>query len=164
VSGVGGWQETVVSPAASVLPLPDAVSLRAGAGVGLQLPHGPLRAAPPRPPGRRRDGARARRERRHRRRDAAAGQGVRRPHDRRRLHEAKVEAAREAGADEVVLPTASWLRAKELTGGKGVDVVMDPVGGDRFTDSLRSLAPRAGCSSSASPAARSPPSRSTACC
>ena len=28
--------------------------------------------------------------------------------------------------------------AKELTGG-GVDVVLDPVGGDRFTDSLRSL-------------------------
>jgi NADPH:quinone reductase len=30
---------------------------------------------------------------------------------------------------------------KELTGGRGVDVVLDPVGGDRFTDSLRSLAP-----------------------
>ena len=28
--------------------------------------------------------------------------------------------------------------AKELSGG-GVDVVLDPVGGDRFTDSLRSL-------------------------
>ena len=28
----------------------------------------------------------------------------------------------------------------ELTGGRGVDVVVDPVGGDRFTDSLRSLA------------------------
>ena len=30
-------------------------------------------------------------------------------------------------------------QAKELSGG-GVDVVLDPVGGDRFTDSLRSLA------------------------
>jgi NADPH:quinone reductase-like Zn-dependent oxidoreductase len=29
----------------------------------------------------------------------------------------------------------------ELTGGRGVDIVVDPVGGDRFTDSLRSLAP-----------------------
>jgi NADPH2:quinone reductase len=28
---------------------------------------------------------------------------------------------------------------KELTAGRGVDVVVDPVGGDRFTDSLRSL-------------------------
>ncbi|HSU74282.1 MAG TPA: zinc-binding dehydrogenase, partial [Terrabacter sp.] len=30
---------------------------------------------------------------------------------------------------------------KELTQGRGVDVVVDPVGGERFTDSLRSLAP-----------------------
>ena len=28
----------------------------------------------------------------------------------------------------------------KLTGGRGVDVVLDPVGGDRFLDSLRSLA------------------------
>ncbi|NKY85051.1 NADPH:quinone oxidoreductase family protein [Nocardia veterana] len=35
-----------------------------------------------------------------------------------------------------------WLVAvKELTGGRGVDIVLDPVGGDRFTDSIRSLAP-----------------------
>ncbi len=30
---------------------------------------------------------------------------------------------------------------KSLTGGRGVDIVVDPVGGDRFTDSLRALAP-----------------------
>ena len=30
---------------------------------------------------------------------------------------------------------------KEITGGRGVDVVMDVVGGDLMTDSLRSLAP-----------------------
>src|SRR6185312_6400039 len=30
---------------------------------------------------------------------------------------------------------------KSLTDDRGVDIVMDPVGGDRFTDSLRSLAP-----------------------
>jgi NADPH:quinone reductase len=30
---------------------------------------------------------------------------------------------------------------RELTGGVGVDLVVDPVGGDRFTDSLRCLAP-----------------------
>ena len=29
-------------------------------------------------------------------------------------------------------------QAKELSGG-GVDMIVDPVGGDRFTDSLRSL-------------------------
>jgi NADPH:quinone reductase len=47
--------------------------------------------------------------------------------------------AREAGADEVVRSDGAWKdEAKELSGG-GVDVVIDPVGGDRFTDSLRSL-------------------------
>jgi NADPH:quinone reductase len=43
------------------------------------------------------------------------------------------------GADEVVRSDGSWKdEAKQLSGG-GVDVVIDPVGGDRFTDSLRSL-------------------------
>jgi NADPH2:quinone reductase len=52
----------------------------------------------------------------------------------------KERIAREAGADEVVRSDGPWKdEAKELTGG-GVDVVVDPVGGDRFTDSLRSLA------------------------
>jgi NADPH:quinone reductase len=54
--------------------------------------------------------------------------------------EAKGETARAAGADEVVLADGFRERVKELTGGRGVDVVADPVGGDRFTDSLRSLA------------------------
>lgn len=53
----------------------------------------------------------------------------------------KIEVARAAGATDVVLADG-WLEAvKELTGGKGVDIVVDPVGGDRFTDSVRSLAP-----------------------
>ena len=42
-------------------------------------------------------------------------------------------------------------RGPRLTGGRGVDVVVDPVGGDRFPDSLRSLATGAGSSSSGSP-------------
>ena len=54
--------------------------------------------------------------------------------------EDKVATAREAGADEVLLLDGFRARAAELTGGKGVDMVVDPVGGDRFTDSLRSLA------------------------
>jgi NADPH2:quinone reductase len=53
--------------------------------------------------------------------------------------EDKERVAREAGADEVVRSDGPWKdEAKELSGG-GVDVVLDPVGGDRFTDSLRSL-------------------------
>jgi NADPH:quinone reductase len=52
----------------------------------------------------------------------------------------KERVAREAGADEVIRSDGRWKEeAKELSGG-GVDVVVDPVGGDRFTDSLRSLA------------------------
>ena len=51
----------------------------------------------------------------------------------------KERVAREAGADEVVRSDGAWKdEAKEISGG-GVDIVIDPVGGDRFTDSLRSL-------------------------
>jgi NADPH2:quinone reductase len=51
----------------------------------------------------------------------------------------KERVARRAGADHVVRSDRAWKdEAKELSGG-GVDVVIDPVGGDRFTDSLRSL-------------------------
>jgi NADPH2:quinone reductase len=52
----------------------------------------------------------------------------------------KAEVARTAGASETVLADGFKDAVKELTGGKGVDLVVDPVGGDRFTDSLRSLA------------------------
>jgi NADPH2:quinone reductase len=51
----------------------------------------------------------------------------------------KEHVAREAGADEVLRSGGPWKdQARELSAG-GVDVVLDPVGGDRFTDSLRSL-------------------------
>ena len=51
----------------------------------------------------------------------------------------KDQVARDAGADEIVRSDGPWKdEAKELSGG-GVDVVLDPVGGDRFLDSLRSL-------------------------
>ncbi|HIZ98242.1 MAG TPA: NADPH:quinone oxidoreductase family protein [Candidatus Janibacter merdipullorum] len=49
--------------------------------------------------------------------------------------EAKGEVATAAGADEVVLADG-FLGA---VGKASVDIVVDPVGGDRFTDSLRSL-------------------------
>jgi NADPH2:quinone reductase len=51
----------------------------------------------------------------------------------------KERVARDAGADEVVRSDGPWKdEAKQVSGG-GVDIVIDPVGGDRFTDSLRSL-------------------------
>jgi NADPH:quinone reductase len=53
----------------------------------------------------------------------------------------KQRVAKEAGADDVLRADGPWKdQAKELTDGTGVDVVLDPVGGDRFLDSLRSLA------------------------
>lgn len=55
--------------------------------------------------------------------------------------EDKGEIARSAGATDVVLADGFKDAVAELTGGRGVDIVMDPVGGDRFTDSLRCLAP-----------------------
>jgi NADPH2:quinone reductase len=55
--------------------------------------------------------------------------------------DAKAEVARAAGADEVLPAEGFRETVAELTAGRGVDVVVDPVGGDRFTDSLRSLAP-----------------------
>ena len=55
--------------------------------------------------------------------------------------EAKGDVARAAGATDVIGVENFKDAALELTGGRGVDMVVDPVGGDRFTDSLRSLAP-----------------------
>jgi NADPH2:quinone reductase len=53
--------------------------------------------------------------------------------------EEKERVARQAGADEVLRSTGPWKeQALELSDG-GVDLVLDPVGGARFTDSLRSL-------------------------
>ncbi len=51
----------------------------------------------------------------------------------------KRDVAERAGADLVVRSDGPWKdEVKEISGG-GVDVVLDPVGGERFTDSLRSL-------------------------
>jgi NADPH2:quinone reductase len=49
----------------------------------------------------------------------------------------KEQVARGAGADEVLRSDGAWKDAAKELG--GADVVLDPVGGDRFTDSLRSL-------------------------
>ena len=55
--------------------------------------------------------------------------------------QAKREAARSRGADEVVDYTAEGFRdrIKALTGGRGVDIVYDPVGGEISETALRSL-------------------------
>lgn len=55
--------------------------------------------------------------------------------------EDKIAIAKSAGASDVVLADGFKDAVMGLTDGKGVDIVVDPVGGDRFTDSLRCLAP-----------------------
>jgi len=53
----------------------------------------------------------------------------------------KADLARRFGADEVVIYRSENFAeaAREWTHGDGVDTVIDPVGGDTFTDSLRAL-------------------------
>ncbi|KAA8960869.1 NADPH:quinone oxidoreductase family protein [Mycobacterium sp.] len=138
----GGMADVVAVPVERVFPLPDAVSLQAGAGLLFNdltvhfaltqrgrlaagetvLVHGAaggigtssLRLAP------------------------ALGAGrtiavVSTPE--------KADIARAAGATDVVAADGFRDSVQELTSGRGVDIVVDPVGGDRVTDSLRSLAP-----------------------
>jgi NADPH2:quinone reductase len=137
--GLGGFAEVAAAPAAMTFPLPSSLSFAQGAGLILNhhtayfalamrgrlvagetvLVHG-----------------------------AAGGVGTASLQVARGLGartiavvstDAKERVAREAGADEVVRSDGPWKdAAKEVSGG-GVDVVLDPVGGDRFTDSLRSL-------------------------
>lgn len=54
----------------------------------------------------------------------------------------KLEIARRAGADHLINYGTDSLkdRVKELTGGKGVDVVYDPVGGDLLEEAVRATA------------------------
>jgi NADPH2:quinone reductase len=55
---------------------------------------------------------------------------------------AKLEVARRQGADHLIDYSREDLRGriKEITGGRGPDVIYDPVGGDAFDQCLRSIA------------------------
>jgi NADPH:quinone reductase len=137
----GCWQEVIATPAAQVLPLPDDMSFQAGAAAPLNyltalfalvrraqaqpgetlLVHG-----------------------------AAGGVGTAAVQVGRALglrtvavvsDEAKKQFAVRHGAHYAVLADG-WLAAvREEIGERAVDIVIDPAGGDRMTDSLRSLAP-----------------------
>jgi NADPH2:quinone reductase len=138
---LGAFAETVAVPEAMVFPLPDSVTFEAGAALPMnyltvhfaltrrgQLERGEVVLV----------------------HGAAGGIGtaaiqLARAMDARVIAVVssvdKIATAEAAGAHHVVLADEFLTQAKELTGGRGVDVVVDPVGGDRFTDSLRSLAP-----------------------
>jgi NADPH:quinone reductase len=137
----GCWQEVISAPPERVLPLPDELSLEAAAALPLNYLTGLL--------------ALVRRGRAqpgetllvH---GAAGGVGTAAIQLGRALglrtiavvgDAAKQRFAVQSGADHAVLAN-DWLdRVRELVGDRAVDLVVDPVGGDRMTDSLRSLAP-----------------------
>jgi NADPH2:quinone reductase len=138
---LGAFAEAVVVPEGLVFPLPDAVPFEVGAA----LPMNYLTA----------HFALTRRGRLERGEvvlvhGAAGGVGtaaiqMARAMDARVIavvsSPEKADVATAAGAHHVVMADEFLTRAKEITDGRGVDIVVDPVGGDRFTDSLRSLAP-----------------------
>jgi NADPH2:quinone reductase len=137
----GGMAEVVALPADRVFTLPDSVSFEAGAGLLFNdlTVHFALRTR-----GRLAEGETVLVH------GAAGGIGT----STLRLAPAlgaartiavvstedKAAIARAAGATDVVFAEGFRDAVKDLTDGRGVDVVVDPVGGDRFTDSLRSLA------------------------
>ena len=137
----GCWQEVVSAPAERVLPLPDDMGFEAGAAAALNyltclfalvrrgraqagetiLVHG-----------------------------AAGGVGTAALQLGRALglrtvavvgDEAKREFALRCGAHHAVLSHGWLATVRDLLGDRAVDIVVDPVGGDRMTDSLRVLAP-----------------------
>jgi NADPH2:quinone reductase len=139
--GIGGFEELVATGPESVFPLPDALSFVAGAALPMNyltvnfalVRRGRLRAGET--------------VLVH---GAAGGVGSAAVQLAKALgaraiavvsSDAKRTIAERAGADEVILVEGFLAAVKSLTGGRGVDMVVDPVGGDRFTDSLRSLAP-----------------------
>lgn len=138
----GAWREVVSVPVERVCALPEGISLRTGAGLPFNLlavHFGLVR--------------RARLERGetvlvH---GAAGGIGSMSLRLARVLgartiavvsSPAKARAATEAGADHVVSSRDFLAETRDLIGGRGVDLVVDPVGGDRIVaDSIRILAP-----------------------
>lgn len=137
--GLGGFAETVVAPEFFTFPLPAALDFAQGAGLILNY-HTAYFALAMR--GRLKEGETVLVH------GAAGGVGTAALQVAKGLRARtiavvstaeKERIAKEAGADHVVRSNGPWKdEAKELSNG-GVDVVLDPVGGDRFTDSLRSL-------------------------
>jgi NADPH:quinone reductase len=141
LSVVGGFAATVAVGAETVFPLPDEVSFDIGAGLPMNYltAHFVL--------GRRGRMAEGETVLVH---GAAGGVGIAciqfaeaRGADVIAVvsSDGKGEVARAAGADHAIAVEGFKDEARRLTDGRGVDIVVDPVGGDRFTDSLRSLAP-----------------------
>ena len=138
VANIGAYAESILVPAASVLPLPDAVSLSAGAGMPMNLLTADFAL---RVRGRLEPGQTVLIH------GAAGGLGSALVQVACAFGaevvavvstEEKAETVRSLGASHVVFADGFKDAVKDLFP-DGVDLVADPVGGDRFTDSLRTL-------------------------
>jgi NADPH:quinone reductase len=136
---LGGWAERVAARPEFVFPLPLTVSFRAGAGLPMNYLTAHLALI-------RRGGLR--RGETLLVHGSAGGLGsalvqVGKAVGARVLAvvstPAKASIALDCGTDEIIA-VDGWLdQARRLTGGAGVDVIADPVGGSRFLDSVRGL-------------------------
>jgi NADPH2:quinone reductase len=137
--GLGGFAETAVAPEFFAFPLPEALDFAQGAALVLNY-HTAYFSLALR--GRLKDGETVLIH------GAAGGVGTAALQVAKALgahtiavvsSDTKEQVALQAGAEHVLRSDGPWKdQAKELSSG-GVDVVLDPVGGDRFTDSLRCL-------------------------
>ena len=141
VAGHGNAAERVACPADATFPLPDSVSFDEGAALPMNYLTAQFALAVR---------AQLRAGETVLVHGAAGGVGtaalqVARGYGARTIAmvstEEKAVVARAAGADEAVLLDGFRESVTALTEGRGVDVVVDVVGGDAFTDSLRVLAP-----------------------
>jgi NADPH2:quinone reductase len=139
----GGWAELVAAPASLVMPLPDGTSFDAGAGfvVNFQTAHLALTRR-----GRLAEGEAVLVH------GAAGGVGTACIQVARALGAGtiigvaggreRMAVAMAAGADHALDSSEDWVtQVRELTGGRGADVVCDPVGGEASSQSLRCMAP-----------------------
>jgi NADPH:quinone reductase len=140
-TGFGGWAETAVADPRLTFPLPDGMSLRGGAGIVLNYLTAHLALT--------------------RRGGVGPGETVLVHGAAGGLGTALVQVAAALGARPIAVVStsekariakecgaAATVRAEswptetgELVGDRGIDVVADPVGGDRFIDSIRVLRP-----------------------
>lgn len=139
----GAFAEKVVAPAAMLMPMPDAMSFEVGAGftITYATSYHALK-----------DRANLKAGETVLVLGAAGGVGLATVQLAKAMgakviaaasSDAKLEVCRAAGADEVLNYATEDMktRLKELTGGRGVDVVYDPVGGDYTEVAVRALAP-----------------------
>jgi NADPH2:quinone reductase len=139
----GGWAELAAAPVFLTMPLPDSASIDAGAGfvVNFQTAHLALTRR-----GRLAEGETVLVH------GAAGGVGTACIQVARALGAGtiiglatgreRMAVAMAAGADHALDAGGDWVaEARELTEGRGADIVCDPVGGEAFAQSLRCMAP-----------------------